>query len=78
MRERMRSLMPEDDFPCNAFYGDGTPIEESDLAALRKIIAEETVTFIWQQEDVLICDNYLVSHGREAFEGERQVYVAIG
>lgn len=77
-RGKLGRLMPESDFPFNAFYGDGGELNEDDLALVRNAIRAETVSFPWQKGDVLVCDNYLVSHGREPFEGERKVYAALG
>jgi alpha-ketoglutarate-dependent taurine dioxygenase len=77
-RARMARALPEEDFPMNATHGDGTPLDEADLALIRDAIHAETVQFDWQAGDVLICDNWLVSHGRRPYEGERKVFVALG
>ena len=78
VRAQMAQRMPESQFPFNAFYGDGGPLDEAELGLIREAIRLEKITFPWEQGDVLVCDNLLVSHGREAFEGERKVYVALG
>jgi alpha-ketoglutarate-dependent taurine dioxygenase len=77
-RARLARTLPESEFPTNATYGDGTPLDEADLALIRDAIRAETVQFDWQAGDVLICDNWLVSHGRRPYEGERKVFVALG
>ena len=78
MRARLAKALPQENFPMNATYGDGEPLPEEDFAVIRAAINAETVQFDWQPGDVLICDNYLVSHGRRPFEGERKVFVALG
>ncbi len=78
VRARMAQVLPETEFPMNVTYGDGTEMEEKDLIAIRAAIHAETVQFDWQAGDVLICDNYLVSHGRRPYKGERKVFVALG
>lgn len=78
MRARLAKALPQENFPMNATYGDGEPLPEEDFAIIRAAINAETVQFDWQPGDVLICDNYLVSHGRRPFEGERKVFVALG
>jgi alpha-ketoglutarate-dependent taurine dioxygenase len=41
-------------------------------------MAAEERTFDWQKGDVLLCDNYLVMHGRQPYSGHRQIVVAMG
>jgi alpha-ketoglutarate-dependent taurine dioxygenase len=76
-RALMRSRMPETEFPFNSFYGDGSALDENDLELIREAIKAELTAFAWQRGDVLVCDNLLVSHGREPFEGDRRVLVAL-
>ncbi len=59
--------------PRNAYYGDGSEIEPEFLQAIRDVYAMHTVRFSWEKSDVLLLDNMLFSHGREAFSGERKV-----
>jgi alpha-ketoglutarate-dependent taurine dioxygenase len=47
------------------------------LEEVRRVYTEASVTFAWQKGDVLLLDNFLASHGREPFEGPRQVLVAM-
>lgn len=77
-RAKLAKILTEEDFPMNVTFGDGSPIPESDLTMVRTIVREETTQFTWQKGDVLLCDNFLVSHGRRSFTGERKVYVALG
>ncbi len=76
-REALLAHYAEDELPRNAFYGDGSPIESSALEEVRRVYAEASVTFAWRKGDVLLLDNFLASHGREPFEGPRQVLVAM-
>ena len=64
-------------FPTNAFYGDGSPIEEQTLAEIRAVFASNIVLFPWQQGDLLWVDNVLMAHGRSPYEGERKILVAM-
>jgi alpha-ketoglutarate-dependent taurine dioxygenase len=77
VRESLLSEFKEDELPRNAFYGDGTPIENSVLEEIRAVYREAAVAFSWREGDVLLLDNFLTSHGREPFEGPRRIVVAM-
>jgi alpha-ketoglutarate-dependent taurine dioxygenase len=76
-REALLAQYREDELPRNAFYGDGSPIEGSVLEEIRRVYRESAVRFEWRRGDVLMLDNFLVSHGRDPFVGPRQVLVAM-
>jgi len=77
-RHKLSRILSPEDFPMNVTFGDGTLIPEADLDLVRSIVHAETTQFTWQKGDVLLCDNYLVSHGRRSYTGDRKVYVALG
>ncbi len=77
LRDSMRRNYADEDLPNNTYYGDGTPIEPEVLDQLRAIYEGETVSFRWQQGDLLLLDNMLVAHGRSAFSGARKVVVGM-
>jgi alpha-ketoglutarate-dependent taurine dioxygenase len=77
-RKALLSLLKEEDLPHNAYFGDGTPLTETDLEHIRRVLTEQEVVFEWAEKDVLLCDNYLVAHGRQPFTGERKILVALG
>lgn len=64
--------------PRNAFYGDGTPIDNSDLEEIRTAYEKEAIVFPWQKRDVLLIDNMLTAHGRKPYRGARQIVVGMG
>ncbi|MER5577687.1 TauD/TfdA family dioxygenase [Streptomyces massasporeus] len=76
-RLALMELMKEEDLPRNAYYGDGSPIPDADLAAVRKAYEAEILAFPWQAGDLLVIDNLTLSHGRNHFEGPRKVLVAM-
>ncbi len=77
VRNSLLAEFKEDELPRNAFYGDGTPIESSVLEEVREVYRQAAVTFTWQQGDIMMLDNFLVSHGRESFVGPRRILVAM-
>lgn len=78
--ESKESLMKEyglDYLPRNAFYGDGSPLEEEVLNHIRRIYEDEKIVFGWKRGDIMVLDNRLMAHGRQPFKGERKVAVAM-
>ncbi|WP_196137576.1 TauD/TfdA family dioxygenase [Aliikangiella sp. G2MR2-5] len=67
----------EEFLPRNAFYGDGSRIEDSVISEICKIYQENKFSFEWQKGDVMLLDNMMYSHGRETFKGDRKVLTAM-
>jgi hypothetical protein len=55
----------------NALYGDETPIPDTEVAVVRKVIWDNMVIYKWQKGDIVMLDNHRVSHGRLPFTGDR-------
>ena len=64
--------------PMHANFGDGLPISLKNLERVNAAVDEATMRFRWKQGDFLLVDNYMVTHGRMPFRGERTILVAIG
>lgn len=77
VRDFLLAAFGEDALPNNTYYGDGAPIEEEVLDRLRRLYAEETVSFPWRRGDVLLLDNMLTAHGRTPFSGARKILTAM-
>jgi alpha-ketoglutarate-dependent taurine dioxygenase len=73
----LRANFTEEELPRNALMGDGSPIAEDDLAAIRAVFAQEEIRFPWQTGDVLVVANEQFAHGRRPFEGARSILVAM-
>lgn len=77
VRSALVAGIAEADWPRNAYYGDGSPIDAEALADVRAAYDAETVARPWRAGDVLLMDNVLAAHGRRPFEGERKVLVGM-
>jgi alpha-ketoglutarate-dependent taurine dioxygenase len=77
IRDDIIALRGEENLPRNTYYGDGSPIEEKDLALIKQLYEENQISFPWQAGDLMLVDNMAFTHGREAFSGERKVLVGM-
>ena len=77
LREAILEEFAEEDLPFNTYYGDGSPIKDSALEQIREAYRQTAIRFAWQEQDVLLIDNVLTSHGREPFLGPRKIVVAM-
>jgi alpha-ketoglutarate-dependent taurine dioxygenase len=66
-----------DNLPRNVVFGDGEPIPDAEILEIRDIYERNSVTFEWQKGDLLLLNNFLVTHGRSTFSGDRTVLVAM-
>jgi hypothetical protein len=78
VRDSLRLLTGEEDFPRNVYYGDGSPIEDSVIEHLTDLYDRLAISFKWQERDVLMLNNMLVAHSRNPFSGQRKIVVALG
>ncbi|MGH8486264.1 MAG: TauD/TfdA family dioxygenase, partial [Pseudomonas sp.] len=65
------------DLPQNTFYGDGQPIPDEVIRHLQAAYRDVMVEFPWQKGDVVLLDNMLSLHARNAFTGPRKILTAM-
>ena len=78
VRESLLSTFGEERLPRNVYYGDGSRLEDEVMAEIGAVYEQAKVSFCWQEGDIMMLDNMLVAHGRNPFEGERKIVVALG
>lgn len=71
-----RTLRPLEEQVLHCTFGDGSEISEADMEAVREAIWKNLVIYPWQTRDILLIDNYAISHGRTPYHGPRKVVVA--
>lgn len=76
-RKSMEEIFDIEDLPRNCYFGDESPISESDLEAVRDAYRTHEVVLDWRQGDVMMLDNMLVAHGRRPYSGERRILTAL-
>ena len=67
----------EDGLPFNTRFGNGDPIDAAVVQTINEAYEANTVRERWQAGDLLLVDNVRTAHGREPFEGSREVLVAM-
>jgi len=78
VRESLLSMFGEERLPRNVYYGDGSPIEDSVMRSVLDVYERNAVSFEWLPGDILMVDNMLTAHSRNAYEGPRKIVVAMG
>ena len=77
LREGLIELAGEENLPRNTYFGDGTPMDTEMLSIIRNVYERTKFSFQWEKNDLLLLDNMLFTHGREPFEGSREILVGM-
>jgi alpha-ketoglutarate-dependent taurine dioxygenase len=77
VREALEELYREEELPRNAYLGDGSAISVDDLAAITHAYDTASLTIPWRPGDVIVVNNMLMAHGRQPYEGDRRILVAM-
>jgi alpha-ketoglutarate-dependent taurine dioxygenase len=64
-------------YPTGATLGNGEKLEESERAHIDQLCDAVTYSWPWRNGDVMLLDNLQVWHGRNPYQGERDVQVAL-
>lgn len=68
----------DDGLPFDVALGNGESLTQDEVRQLLDAYAAELCRESWQPGDVMLVDNILSAHGRDAFTGRRKILVAMG
>jgi alpha-ketoglutarate-dependent taurine dioxygenase len=77
VHEYLVDVYGADGLPFNTRFGHGDPIGADVVQAINEVYERHTVREPWQSGDLMLVDNIRTAHGREPFEGQRDVVVAM-
>src|SRR5436190_9189817 len=77
VREYLVDIYGEDGLPFNTRFGNGDAIGEDVVQLINEVYEANTARERWQAGDLMLVDNVRTAHGRERFEGPRDVLVAM-
>jgi alpha-ketoglutarate-dependent taurine dioxygenase len=77
VREFLVDVYGADGLPFNTRFGNGDAIGEDVVQLLNGVYEANTAREPWQAGDLMLVDNVRTAHSREAFEGPREVLVAM-
>ncbi|MFI1213358.1 TauD/TfdA family dioxygenase [Streptomyces sp. NPDC020802] len=77
VREYLVDVYGPDGLPFNTRHGNGDPIGEDVVRLINEVYEAHTVREPWHSGDLMLVDNVRTAHGREPFEGPREVLAAL-
>ena len=77
VREYLVDVYGPDAQPFNTRFGNGDPIGPDIVHVINETYEAHSVREPWQAGDLLVVDNIRTAHGREPFEGAREIVVAM-
>ena len=77
VREYLVDIYGADALPFNTRFGNGDAIGADVVQLINEVYEANTAREQWQGGDLMLVDNVRTAHGRERFEGPREVLVAM-
>jgi hypothetical protein len=77
VREYLVDVYGEEGLPFTTRFGNGDPIGADVVRVINEAYEAHTAREPWQAGDLMLVDNIRTAHGREPFEGPREVLVAM-
>jgi alpha-ketoglutarate-dependent taurine dioxygenase len=77
VREYLVDMYGEDGLPFNTRFGNGDAIGADVVRVINEAYETHTAREPWQAGDLMLVDNVRTAHGKEPFQGPREVVVAM-
>lgn len=77
VRSGLRGLLKGRSLPRDVHFGDGGVIPDAWIGEVLRAHLRVAACFRWQPGDVVVADNYAVSHARRTYKGPRQHHVIL-
>jgi len=77
LREYLVDIYGADGLPFNTRFGNGDAIGADVVQVINEVYEANTTREQWQAGDLMLVDNVRTAHGKEPFEGPREVVVAM-
>src|SRR5438132_1199232 len=77
VRDYLVDIYGADGLPFNTRFGNGDAIGADVVQVINEVYEANTAREQWQAGDLMLVDNVRTAHGRERFEGPREVLVAM-
>ncbi|GBF50093.1 taurine catabolism dioxygenase, TauD/TfdA family [Leptospira ryugenii] len=71
----IKRLLGPESHDVHVTYGNGEEISTKDMKLISNLFWKHMKIFSWRTGDILMIDNYSVSHGRLPFKGPRRILV---
>lgn len=78
VREYLLDVYGPDGLPFTTRFGNGDPIDREVVDLLTTTYERYTMREPWQAGDLLLVDNIRTAHGRDPYDGPREVLVGLG
>lgn len=77
VREPIQEMFASQVIKSGVYLGDGTALSEDELDAFNAVVDKHEVSWTWQPGDIMLLDNLLTAHGRNPYEGTRDIQVGL-
>lgn len=77
VREPIQEMFANQAIKSGIYLGDGTALSDEEIDIFTSLFDRHEVSWVWQPGDIMLLDNLLTAHGRNPFEGTRDIQVGL-